>query len=61
MSVMEIKQQSCTLLTSWIIFHAGYVSNGNQAAELHTTHILDEISCQQWKSSRRAANYSLPG
>jgi len=45
-------------------FHAGNVSNGNQAEQLHMTHILDGSSYreyQQWKSSRAAAHDSLPG
>jgi len=44
--------------------HAGNVSNGNQAEQLHMTHMLDESSCrkcQQWKSSRAAAHDSLAG
>ena len=64
MSAMEIKQRSCTRLTRWIEVHAGNVSNGNQAKELHITHNLDRSSCkqcQQYKSSRGAAQNSLPG
>jgi len=63
-SAIEIKQRSCTSLTTWIGVHAGNVSNGNQAEELHITHNLDRSSCrecQQWKSSRAAAHDSLPG
>jgi len=65
MSAIEIKQESCqcTLLTTWMGFHAGNVSNGNQAEKLQTTHRLDDISCrqcQQWKSSRRAAQLLTP-
>ena len=62
MSEMEIKLRSCTWLTTWMRVHAGKVSNGNQAKELHMTHCLDESSCrqgQQWKSSRGAAHDSL--
>jgi len=64
MSAMEIKQSSCTWLTRWIGVHAGNVSNGNQAEQLHMTHTLDGSSCrecQQWKSSRAAAHDSHPG
>ena len=63
-SAMEIKQSSSTALTSWMGFHAGHVSNGHQAQQQHSTHILDGISCrpcQQWTSSREAAQHSLPG
>jgi hypothetical protein len=44
--------------------HAGNVSNGNQAKELHMTHRLDGSSfreCQQWKSGRGAAHDSQAG
>jgi hypothetical protein len=41
MSAMEIKQRSCTALTPWMGFQEGNVSHGNQAEELHSTHILD--------------------
>ena len=64
MSAMEIKQSSFTALTAWIGFHAGHVSNGYQAEQGHSTHHLDGISCrpcQQWISSRAAAQHSPPG
>ena len=64
MSAMDIKQSHCTALTNWMGFHAGHVSNGYQAEPLHSTHCLDGISCrpcQQWISSRAAAQHSLPG
>src|SRR5258708_7613458 len=64
MSAIEIKQRSCTGLTSWKGCQAGNVSNRNQAEELHRTHPLDGISgrqCQQWKSSRGAAQDSHSG
>jgi hypothetical protein len=63
-SAMEIKQRSCTALTSWMGLQEGNVSHGNQAEELHSTHILDGITerqCQPWKSSRGAALHSHPG
>ena len=63
-SAMEIKQRSSTWLTGWVWVHAGKVSNGNQAKELHMTHILGMSSCrqcQQWKSSRGAAHDSQSG
>ena len=50
LSAMEIKQRRHTQLTFWIGFHKDIVSNGNQAEEVHMTHMLDEISykhCQQ--------------
>ena len=63
MSAMETKHRSCTWLTTWMGVHAGNVSNGNQAQELHMTHTLDGSSsreCQQWKSSTGAAHDSQP-
>jgi len=47
MLAIKIKQRRCTQLTAWMRFHAGNVSNQNQAEEVHTTHSLDEISCRQ--------------
>jgi len=64
MSAIKIKQRRCTQLTCWMGFHAGNVSNQNQAEEVHTTHTLDEISCrqcQQSKSSRGGAHNSQAG
>ena len=64
MSAMETKQSSHTALTGWMGFHAGHISNGNQAEQPHSTHLLDGISCrpcQQWKPSRAAAQHSLAG
>jgi len=59
----EIEQRRRTRLTFWMRFHAGNVSDRNRAEEMHTTHILDGISCRQcqWKSSRGGAHDSLPG
>jgi hypothetical protein len=62
-SAMEIRQKSSRLLTSWIRFHDGNISNENQE-EVHITHSLERISCnqyQQYKSSRGATDDSLPG
>jgi len=64
MSEIKIKQRRPTELTTWMGFHAGNVSNQNQAEEAHTTHKLDRISCrqcQQSKSSRGGPHNSLPG
>jgi len=64
LSLIKIEQRRCTRLTSWMGFHAGIVSNQNQAEEAHMTHKLDGISCrhcQQWKSSRGGTHNSLPG
>ena len=64
MSAMDVKQSSSTALTRWMGFHAGHVSNGYQAEQGHSTYLLDGISCkqcQQWISSRAAAQHSLPG
>ena len=61
---METKHRTCTWLTSWMEVHPGNVSNGNQAQDLHMTHILDRSSsreCQQWKSSTGTAHDSQPG
>jgi len=61
MSAIKMKQRKCTQLTDWMEFHAGNVSNQNQAEEVHTTHSLDGISykqCQQSKSSRQGAHNS---
>jgi len=64
LSAIEIKHRRHTRLTSWIGFHAGIVSDQNQAQEAHTTHKLDGISCrhcQQLKSSTGGAHNSHPG
>jgi len=46
-SAIGIKQRSCTGLAFWVGFHAGSVSNRNQAKELHRTHFLDiNLQCQ---------------
>src|SRR6266567_4055771 len=47
MSVIKIEQRRRTRLTAWMGFHAGNVSDQNQAEEAHTTHSLDGISCRQ--------------
>ena len=63
-SAIKIKQRRPTQLTSWKGFHAGNVSNLNQAGKSHTTHSLDGISCrqcQQSKSSREGPHNSLAG
>jgi len=64
MSAIKIKQRRCTQLTNWMGFHADNVSNQNKAKDVHTTHILDEISsrqCQQSKSRRGDTHNSQPG
>src|SRR6188768_45710 len=64
LSAIEIEHRWRTQLTSWMGFHAGIVSDRNQAQEAHTTHILDGISCrhcQQLKSSTGGAHNSHPG
>ena len=64
MSAIKIKQRRPTQLTRWMGFHAGNVSNQNQAEKAHKTHSLDGNSCrhcQQSKSPREGPHSSLPG
>jgi len=64
LSVIKIEHRRHTRLTNWMGFHAGIVSNQNQAQEAHTTHILDGISsrhCQRLKLSTGGAHDSHPG
>jgi len=64
LSAIKIEHRRRTRLTAWMGFHAGVVSDLNQAQEAHTTHSLDGISCrhcQRSKSSTGGAHNSLPG
>ena len=64
MSAMETSTGAAHDSQAWMGVHPGNVSKGNQAQELHMTHILDGSSsreCQQWKSSTGAAYDSQPG
>ena len=65
MSAIKINQRRCTQLTAWTGFHAGNVSNQNQAEEVHTAHKLnrfhaDNISNQN-QLEKEHTTHSLDG